>query len=528
MGRVLSCPLVDERDEYEGLRVGPYTVVTASAMNAAATWLAMGLAMLRGPLLAWRLVDPGQLGIVRGAQLVQRYLRYCHLGLIPGLSKALPTAIGRRDAKEARRLLAVGSTAAVALALVVALPLLLIALVTDIQIARISGLALALAAGLTLTGVTSDLYRAILRAYNQFRTIALATAGESVISVVLVVAGAKLFAGVGMLGGWWLSTLLALAYLAWASRLRAAVRPTVAEASGLALIGLPVMLLSFSDMFLTTVDSVLIVSLRGKDALGAYTPASQFAAYLWQLQAAAAYVLVPRMLATFGERGTLEAIRPQVRTANEAFSLVMPVAAGLLALLGPPFIMTVLPQFAESAPALRALAFGAAIVAVPAAAQALLIAANKEFSYIRARLVGTVVAASGVTACLLARRPLAHVAVAQCVGMGVSALMLGYIAERCFQSRRGAAQRSLLQFVPVVYAVLIATGTRFVTAALLPEAGVWGRGLLETALFGALTWPLVVVAQRRTRVLTEVINAISRPTSRRTEPPGSDTDSAAR
>jgi len=230
-------------------------------------------------------------------------------------------------------------------------------------------------------------------------------------------------------------------------------------------------------------------------------------------------VFVPRILRTFGERGSLEAIRPQVRKANEAFALTMPVAAGAVGLLGPGLIALLLPQFAGSVPPLRILAFGAAIYGVPAAAQAQLIAANKEGAYIAARLLGAGVAATGILYCLRAGRSLADVAGAQCAGMAVSALVLGYVAERCFEAPSRAALRSLVQFAPVVCAMAMAGAARGVSAALLPTMGLPARSLVDAALFGAVMWPLVLVAQRRTRVFTEVIHALPRPASRTGEPP---------
>jgi len=509
---------MEERDPNEGLQRGPYTVIVAAAMNASATALAVALSLVRG-VLSWRLIDPSQLGIVRGAQLIQIYARYCHVGLIPGLNKTLPIALGRGDRVETDRLEGVGTTAVLALGLLVSLPLLFVALFTDVRIVQASGLTLALAAGLTLVGVTSDLYRAILRAYNQFRIVSVATLGEVVISLPLVVVGAKLLAARGMLGGWFIAMVAAFVYLACASGFRTRLRPDIAQTVGLAAVGLPVLLVALSDQLLTTVDSLLIGHLGGSTDLGLYTPATQFSAYLWQLEGAVIAVLMPRLLTVFGEHGSLQAIRPRVRKANEAFSLLMPVAAGALGLLGPGLVALLLPQFANSMPPLRVLAFGAAIFGVPATAQVQLIAANQESTYVLVRLLGAAVSAVGVLYCLQAGRSLATVAAAQCLGLTVSALALGYAAERCFGPPPRAALRSVRLFAPVVWAALVALGARAASGLVVPAAAAPARSLLETALFGAVMWPLVLIAQRRTGVLTEVLNALPRRASRAGEPP---------
>ncbi len=70
--------------------------------------------MVRGVLVA-RAIGPTGRGLMRIVHLFNKYLSNAHLGILHGVSKELPMAVGREDEADVQQIEDVGTTAVVLL-----------------------------------------------------------------------------------------------------------------------------------------------------------------------------------------------------------------------------------------------------------------------------------------------------------------------------------------------------------------------------------------------------------------------------
>ncbi len=496
------------------------SVTAGLAMVLGSSYSDMLVGVVRG-ILVMSAIGPTARGLMRLVSLFERYLPNVHLGSLHGVSKELPTALGRNDERDAAHLENVGVTIVLLLASVGSLGMLAWALFAP-GLQFPTRATLAIGAGIVLSGQTIALYRVVLRAWGTYSVLAIAGVVMSVSQFVLVVGGAILYGLLGAMWGWLAAMLVALIYFAWGSQLRVHLeldRPTVLR---LIRVGLPIAAIILSDVLLRTVDGIIILKYKGLYWYGLYSVAMQIAAYLYRIPEAGGFVLMPRIWERYSADSRLEALRSYVVRPTLAAGLIMPVLAGLLFIIIPNMIWTLIPRFHPAIYAAQVLAMSGVFLALPVAANGLLIALNQEKIVIINKFTGAIIVAVGTMLLLVIKPSLANIAMAAGFGYAVaSALTLYIVLGRYYRKRWRLWAELAVCYLPLLWA-LIALKASGVTSSwlLAPEPNMWSRMVLRTVLFLVLVLPMLWYAEHRTGLLRQIRKLAATTLTKRLPPNG--------
>ena len=507
------------------------SVTAGLAMVLSSSYSEMLLGVVRG-LVVMRIIGPTARGLMEVVSLFSRYLSHVHLGTLHGLGKELPTALGREDHDDAAHLENVGTTAVLLLTSLACLGMLFWALVAPDK-EPLTRTTLALGAGIILAGQTVVLYRTILRAWGTYSVLAIATTLTSICQFVLMIGGAVLYGLLGVMWGWLGGTLLTLLYLNFAAKFQVRLVLDRAMVFRLIRVGLPIAAIVFADVLMRTVDGILLYRYYDLYRFGLYTMAWRIAAYLYRIPEAGGFVLMPRIWERYGAHSRVEVLRDYVVRPTLAAGLIMPVIAGFLFIIIPNMILILVPKFAPATYAAQVLAMSGVFLALPVAANGLLIALNQEKIVVFNKLVGALVVAAGtvlvmavrpsltVGSVLIAIKPsLASVAQAAGTGYAVASLLTLYIVLRRFYRSRWLLWAELaVCYLPLLWA-LIALKTSGVTTTWLlgPEPSIWVRMPLRILFFSVLVLPVLWYAERRTGLVRQVRAMVATTLTKRPRP----------
>ena len=464
-------------------------------------------------------IGPTGRGLMRLADLFNKYLSNAHLGAMHGLSKQLPLALGRRDEAEAQRLEDIGTTAVLSLGFVGSMLMLLWALWGPGMLDDTRRV-LAIGAGLVWCGHAFNVYRIILRAWGTYSVLALASLVTTLSEFALVIGGAYLRGVQGAMLGWLGANLLQLLYLHFASHLRVRPRWDWAVVWYLIRAGLPLAALILADVLLRTVDGVVLVKYRSAYVFGLYSVAMQISGYVYKIPEAAGFVLMPRIWEKYGAQDDPRGLRDAVLHPTLAAATIMPVISGLLFILTPYLIKAVVPRFAPGAYAAQVLAMGGAFLALPLAANGLLIAMNRELLVTLTKLLGAAVIAAGSLWLVRHGGSLSQVAMVAVVGYALASVLALAAALSHYHPRRLHLLAELaVCHLPFIWAILAIRGAGLGALLLLgPVPAAWANVVVRMGLFVLLCTPILWYGNHRTGVLTN-LRALLKRKLLRVEPP---------
>ncbi len=491
-------------ERYESRRPARALRVTAAiTLIGASSYIALLAALVRS-ILIMRLIGPRGRGIQRLVGLIKGYLSTTTIAFRHGTSKELPLAIGARDAQRAAEAADAGYFAVTVLTALAGLGMLLYA----IFISKGSWewrVALSVGGGLLLADDLIALYWSVLRSWSRFQTLAVGELVRTAGQFVFMVGGARLLGVTGVMLGWLASALAVLLYLDLTSRIRTAWRPSWSHVWRLAAIGLPVALISFSDVLLRSIDGTVLVRFYGEEQFGLYSVAMQMAAYLYALPQAAGFVIWPKVLESYGAEATIERKRRRVMLPTVGLAALMPVLGGVAGRLLPSAIDLVVPRFAPAVPAAQVLSMGATFLAMPLATNAALVANDQETAVILTKLAGSVVSGGGAWYLVANQGSLIAVAVASCAGFAVAAVLPLLVQLRgFFPATPRLIREVLLALAPAAWAAgaLWATHRVALTVGLAPTH--LGHAILSVLIFLVLSSPCLVWADRQTGAVKEL------------------------
>jgi O-antigen/teichoic acid export membrane protein len=300
---------------------------------------------------AFRGIDPESMGIWHTLLLLSSYLTIVRLGLVNGMGRELPFALGQGEEGRARR---IASTAlaynAVCCGVVAAAFIaLLVPLWPNGPSWRIALVAMA------VTGA-SNLHLAYLQAtyrssaeFDRLSRIQWAQAAAGILLPVMAYAWG--FAGLCVHAALQALTVTALAHRRRPFPVAARFDPVLARQ--LLATGLPLFLAGYLQVLATGFDRVVLLHRGGVAAVGYYAPAVAVLAAMAIVPGAIATYLYPRMSYALGQGQTHGALRAMAgRAVLTSVGAGLPVAvAGWL--LAPPLITRFFPQYMASIPAVR-------------------------------------------------------------------------------------------------------------------------------------------------------------------------------
>ena len=316
-----------------------------------ASVVAVNVASLAGNGLAFRWVDPWSMGVWHTLLLLANYLTVFRLGLVNGMGRELPFALGRGDRPRAERIASTSQTASLVGGVLVAITFaVLLAVRWD------AGWTWRIALTSMAVVATSTFYltylQATFRSDADFARLARVHWTQAVL-VALLPASVYLFGFAGLcVHSAVQSVIVTVLAHAW----RPLVVPSRFEgklARELVGIGLPLFVAGYLQTLAAGFDRVILLRRAGVEAVGYYAPAVAVVAAMAIVPGAIATYVYPRMSYALGQGRTPQEMR---RTALGAAAVSL--AAGLpLAVAGwlaaPPLIAHFFPRYEASIPAVR-------------------------------------------------------------------------------------------------------------------------------------------------------------------------------
>jgi O-antigen/teichoic acid export membrane protein len=330
------------REGLRGRRTFLYFVLSVGAVN---------LSALVANAVAFRWVDPASMGVWHTLLLASSYLIVVRFGLVNGMGRELPFALGAGDRDRAGRIAATAlayntaCTAVVGLAFLSALP----AWWASGAAWRwaLPAMAVVSAANLYLTYL-----QATLRSEGDFLKLAhihWLQAGTGLLAPVLVAFFG--FPGLSLHAAIQVVVVTACAHVVRPFRVRPRFEPALARE--LLATGLPLFLASYLHTLAGGFDRVILLHRGGVEAVGYYAPALAVLAAMAIVPGAVSTYVLPRMSYALGRGRSRSELRGMALGAGAASFLVgLPLAVvGWLA--APHLVTRFFPQYVASLPAVR-------------------------------------------------------------------------------------------------------------------------------------------------------------------------------
>ena len=316
-----------------------------------ASVVALNVASLVGNGLAFRWVDPFSLGVWHTLLLLANYLTVFRLGLVNGMGRELPFALGAGDRGRAER---IASTSQFACAVGGALVALTFAVLLFERWDAGWAWRIALVSmGFVATATFYLTYlQATFRSDADFDRLARVHWTQAALGVLLPVS-VYLFGFAGLCVHTAVQTVgVTLLAHAWRP-LRVPLRFEPRLARELVAIGLPLFLAGYLQTVAAGFDRVILLSRAGIEAVGYYAPAVAVVAAMAIVPGAIATYVYPRMSYALGQgRTSSEMRRTAIGAATVSLAAGLPLAlAGWLA--APPVIANFFPRYVASIPAVR-------------------------------------------------------------------------------------------------------------------------------------------------------------------------------
>jgi O-antigen/teichoic acid export membrane protein len=312
---------------------------------------AVNVASLAANGLAFRWVDPFSMGVWHTLLLLANYLAVFRLGLVNGMGRELPFALGAGERERAERIASTSQAACAAGGALVALTFaVLLVLRWD------AGGTWRIALGSMTVFATATFYltylQATFRSDADFERLARVHWVQAAL-VALLPVSVYLFGFTGLCVHTALQALgvTALAH-AWRP-LRVGWRFEPRLARELVAIGLPLFVAGYLQTLASGFDRVILLRRAGIEAVGYYAPAMAVVAAMAIVPGAVATYVYPRMSYALGQgRPPAEMRRTALGAAGVSLAVGLPVAAaGWVA--APPFIAQFFPRYVASIPAVR-------------------------------------------------------------------------------------------------------------------------------------------------------------------------------
>lgn len=316
-----------------------------------ASVVAVNVASLAGNGLAFRWVDPWSMGVWHTLLLLAGYLTVFRVGLVSGMGRELPFALGSGDRARARRIASTSQAASAAGSALVAITfvVLLAARWNEGSTWRVALASMAVVGGATFY---LTYLQATFRSDSDFARLARVHWAQAGLGVLLPISVYLFgFAGLCVHTAAQAVVVTLLAY-AW----RPLVVPSRFEpamARELMAVGLPLFAAGYLQTLASGFDRVILLARGGVEDVGYYAPAVAVIAAMAIVPGAIATYVYPRMSYALGQgRTPREMRRTAVHAALVSLAAGLPVAvAGWLA--APPLILRFFPRYAASIPAVR-------------------------------------------------------------------------------------------------------------------------------------------------------------------------------
>ena len=311
-----------------------------------------------------RVLGPAAIGIWALLQVFLKYASYANLGMFDAVYREIPLLKGRKDEQGIREIKETALTFTVGASSFGSVLIVAGAFIfrSRVQPALFYGL-LTLAA-VNLLQKINDLFVGILTSERKFELCSRFRIYSALVNGFLVVLLTWKYALYGYFAATLLSFVYNVAYLLFSSKMQLRLSWHKEKVAGLLRFGVPFLALSFVTTLFNTADKVAIGKCFGLEQLGIYTIATMAGRYLMLLPNIFQQVLFPRILEKFGSPGDPSSFKSISTKPVNIVAVYFSLFIGLAWIASPYFCQLGLPKFVGGIPALKALIFAYAFMAL--------------------------------------------------------------------------------------------------------------------------------------------------------------------
>jgi O-antigen/teichoic acid export membrane protein len=310
------------------------------------------LLRLGGSVLQARCIAPPVLGLFNGIGLVMGYAPVLHLGVLDGLGRELPHAVGKGNKQHAQELAAAAQAWAIAVGTVLGVALLLIA---GWQLVHGKFM---LASGWFTNAITGSLlfYSTYLqmtyRTSQDFARLAVVGVLGNIVALILV-ALVALWSFYGLCLRAIIVSVVGVILLYYGRPMRIGPQWNLDHLKHLLIIGAPILGVNYLYMFWNLLDSTLVLRYMGAKGMGLYAIVMMGSSSFALLPVAVEQVVYPRMAEQFGRTSQVKDLGPiWHKPMLLTFVAMLPLTIVGWWLVGP-VVKWVAPAYVEAVPAIK-------------------------------------------------------------------------------------------------------------------------------------------------------------------------------
>lgn len=335
-----------------------------------------------------RLLGPTIQGLWQTARLFRTYSDLAGLGQALGMRREAAVALGAGDEEEVARQRDTSFAWNTFSLLGAGVVLAVYALLAPLSTLMCRAL-LAVAATVAVTGA-SNFFNLWYKTVSRFGVLAAASVAGGVANLLAI--GLLYWLGFsGLLVGYVATavTILVVLVLFYGERLR--LRFSVGAWRRSLSIGFPLFLITASGMVFASVDRILVIALMGFANMGFYSVAAMCFVPLQMAVSSVAVVLLPHVCRQYGANGSAAALGKYLLMPLSVLMIGLPALTGFLAILLPPVVRLLLPQYEAGIVPAQVTLVGLSFAAAGGFSHNILQAAGRTWWLFGAMLAGSVV-----------------------------------------------------------------------------------------------------------------------------------------
>lgn len=312
----------------------------------------------------------------------------------------------------------------------------------------------------------------------------------------------------GLLVGMIIATTVLTGWLLWQRHLPSAPSLHWATSRSLISIGFPILFVAVAPKLMASLDKLIIFSLIDSAATGYYSMAAFLSETINYIPLALSTVLFPRLMYQKGKGTDLTTMgylydKPMVFLAG-----LIPVLLGLLVLIIPVVIKTLLPAYTPAVPVLQILLAGLFFTVIWSVPRGLLVVFDKQRIFIVAIPLLLLLGALLNVLAIVLGYGIVGVACASVLFYCAVSTMANLYVLGILQKTRGEKWRTMLRIhLPLVYAV---AGVVLVQRYLQLD-NEWLECLVRSVAYLAYCTPLMLYVDRKVELVASLRAALSKP-----------------
>ncbi len=339
-------------------------VARDTVLFSASTLVSQGAAFF---VAVWirRVLGPEAMGIWALLQVVQSYIAYTNLGMMNAVFREVPVMRGRGESpEEIEAVKKVGYTYLSGAAFVTAALVAAAALVLRPSLSPVVFSGLWVVAVMTLFERTIGFIVQTLYIEKKFETVSRFRIWSTAVNTALVGILSWRAGLYGFYAAIVFSHVFDYVYLRKCSGVSLDLSWDSRRMFRLLRIGIPIFALGFAATFFNTADRVAIGKFLGLKALGVYSIALLAGRYVFLVPNLFQIVILPATLEKFGDEANIEGRRRYALLPGRIMAAYFSLTSAFIWITAPFLCAVVLPQYTAGVPALKALIFGYAFMAL--------------------------------------------------------------------------------------------------------------------------------------------------------------------